>query len=156
MTRLTLKKQGCQSRAPGSRHPEVMQLGFVCVLLSLLAGEAPVSLLPILSLLCGPSSLCSLPFAPSAFCSCPQHLSPALPPCSAFTPLPPTCPQGTAGQTPEPSELRNATPTLSPGRLASSTSPTSSVGPPSSVTAGCSQLPTAASRECPLCGGGWE
>lgn len=41
MTWLTIKKQGQQSRTPGPRHPEVMKLGFVCALLSLLAGEAP-------------------------------------------------------------------------------------------------------------------
>lgn len=41
MAWLTIKKQGQQSQTPGPRHPEVMKLGFVCALLSLLAGEAP-------------------------------------------------------------------------------------------------------------------
>uniref|UniRef100_A0A8C0L492 Kallikrein related peptidase 9 n=1 Tax=Canis lupus dingo TaxID=286419 RepID=A0A8C0L492_CANLU len=55
-----------------------------------------------------------------------------------------------AGQTPEPLGLRNAAPTRSPGRPGSSTSPVSSVGLPSSVTAGCSQLPTATSQSLQL------
>ncbi|XP_030677761.1 kallikrein-9 isoform X1 [Nomascus leucogenys] len=51
-----------------------------------------------------------------------------------------------AGQTPVPSGPRNVAPTPSLGRPASSTLLGSSVGRPSSVTAGCSQLPTAASQ----------
>ncbi|KAK1329887.1 hypothetical protein QTO34_010070 [Cnephaeus nilssonii] len=40
MAWLTIKKQGHQSQTPGPRHPEVMKLGFVCALLSLLAGNS--------------------------------------------------------------------------------------------------------------------
>ncbi|KAK1329885.1 hypothetical protein QTO34_010068 [Cnephaeus nilssonii] len=40
MAWLTIKKQGQQSQTPGPRHPEVMKLGFVCALLSLLAGNS--------------------------------------------------------------------------------------------------------------------
>lgn len=43
MAWLTIKKHRCQSQAPGPRHPEVMKLGFICGLLSLLAGEAPAT-----------------------------------------------------------------------------------------------------------------
>ncbi|XP_019575232.2 kallikrein-9 [Rhinolophus sinicus] len=40
MAWLTIKKHRCQSQAPGPRHPEVMKLGFICGLLSLLAGNS--------------------------------------------------------------------------------------------------------------------
>ncbi|XP_054566130.1 kallikrein-9 [Eptesicus fuscus] len=40
MAWLTIKKQGQQSQTPGPRHPEVMKLGLVCALLSLLAGNS--------------------------------------------------------------------------------------------------------------------
>ncbi|KAG8521477.1 LOW QUALITY PROTEIN: Kallikrein-5 [Galemys pyrenaicus] len=57
-------------------------------------------------------------------------------------------PQRTVGRTPAPSGPRNAPPTRSPGRWASSISPTSSAGRPSFLTAGCSLPPTAASQDC--------
>lgn len=152
MTWLTIKKQGQQSRTPGPRHPEVMKLGFVCALLSLLAGEAPAIHPAHSAHPPGPRQPLHVALHTPASCACPLGVSASFPSPSIllFTdpPLSPSpCLQETAGQTPEPLGLRNATPTRSPGRQASSSSPTSSAGRPSSVTAGCSQLPTATSRE---------